>query len=79
MPGSTCFYVVFELYKCIDYPTVLLVHVGKRWKRREREEDIIMNVEGRQEQVTSGWMSRSPSVMNVAMETAQSSGHGKHR
>lgn len=34
-----------------------------------------MNVEGRKE--TAGWMSPSPSVVNVAMETAQSSCLGK--
>lgn len=50
---------------------------GSGWKRREIEEDAGMNVEGKKE--SAGWMSPSPSVMNVAMETAQSSGHGKHR
>lgn len=52
---------------------------GSGWKSSETEEDVVMNVEGRKEQVAAGWMSLSPSVVDVAMETAQSSGHGKHR
>ena len=38
-----------------------------------------VNVGERQEQMTASWLSPSPSVVNVAMETAQSSGHGKQR
>lgn len=50
----------------------------KKWKSREREEEIIGKYRGKTV-ANDCWLAVVTSLVNVAMETAQSSGHGKHR